>query len=211
MGHVGKTDLGLLVSALTGWLQTLHRHTLIGRLEAPQPVVGLRVAAAQVLTRTPGERKRIKEKLQKEFHLLSEVKACTHPAAWSRPASPYLTVLFLLLRNKYGAAKYALIYAFFSHSQMVTASFPQTRLFTPSRCIFKAEDPRKKQCSMFRQNLFELFLESGSVILKLISASLLSWNPYFQNKRNAVQCSCIRSPGDSPTFPPGHTSHSRGL
>lgn len=46
--------LRLLVSALIGRLQTLHRHALIGRLEAPQPMVGLRVALTQVFTRTPG-------------------------------------------------------------------------------------------------------------------------------------------------------------
>ena len=41
------------ISALISWLQALNRHTLIGRLEAPEPMVGLGVARALMLARAP--------------------------------------------------------------------------------------------------------------------------------------------------------------
>lgn len=49
--------LRLLVFALIGRLKTLHRHTLIGRLKAPEPMVGLHVALTLVFTGTSGQNK----------------------------------------------------------------------------------------------------------------------------------------------------------
>lgn len=60
-----RTHLSLLVSALIGRLQTLHRHTLVGWLKAPQPMVGLGVSCTQVLTGTPGQQRKKKN----EHHL----------------------------------------------------------------------------------------------------------------------------------------------